>query len=129
MALDIGSKKTGVAVCDAEKIIVFPREEIHHSDEADLLDQIEKIIFSDSVSLVIVGIPLNMNGKESAQSIYTKKIADLIKSKFNVRIIEMDERFSSQEARKKTDSKKNIDSLAAAIILENYLEALRKNFM
>lgn len=120
MALDIGSKRTGIAISDLERLIVFPREEISHKNEADLLSKLNDVVNNEGIVLILAGMPKNLSGTESSQSVYSKKIIESIEKIIKVPVELIDERFSTIEAHKKS-SMKVVDSLSAAILLENYL--------
>lgn len=85
----------------------------------------------NSVKTVVVGLPLNMDGTEGERAQKTREFVDVLKTKTNVEFVFQDERLSSVSAEellleggmKRKDRKQNIDKVAAAIILESYLNS------
>lgn len=121
LALDIGRKKTGLALTDFDQVIVFSRPEIFHLSEEDLLVQLGEFLNNEKVCKIIIGLPLGLKGNSTEQTEFTKKLSEKIKNKFKIDVKMIDERFSSQEASKLLKKEKIIDSMVAKILLENYL--------
>ena len=131
LALDVGEKTIGVAVTDETQSMAFPentlwRQEGKKRDMAALRELIARY----NPAAIIVGYPLMMSG---AAGIQTEKIEAFIASlRNNVRIpiIRQDERLSTREAervltqsgRRREERKRDVDSLAAALILQSYLD-------
>ena len=128
LAIDYGTKRTGLAICDAAETITSPLAVLH--GQKGLLDKIADIIETENVEAVVLGLPLNMSGTESAQTKLTLKFAEQLKNRLSVPIHLQDERLSSFGAEEKLapaeftrgKRKKRIDAVAAAEILEAYLE-------
>ncbi len=129
MAIDLGEVRTGLAVCDKNEILASPLCTITEKNLNKLSNKvIEKISETDS-ELIILGLPLNMNGSygQSAQKII--KFKEILSKKINVNIILWDERRTTISAInylneldiRNKKRKSIIDSLSASIILENYL--------
>ena len=131
LGIDLGSKRVGIALSDNSNIIASPFETLIFNNQKDLLNQLGEIINEFDIKTIVLGLPLNMSGKDSTQ---TKKIRDFKSSLliFNIPIIFEDERLSSVSAKKsmvtqniKTGhNKSEIDMRAAAIILQQYLDKI-----
>lgn len=132
MALDIGTKRIGVALSDALKITSQPFTTIEYKSHNAAFGQIGEIIEKKEVSRVIAGLPLNKDGEFTPK---TREIEGFIKKleKFlNISIVRVDERYSSQDAeahmrsmgKKPSKNKADIDKIAAAMILKEYLSEL-----
>jgi putative holliday junction resolvase len=128
IALDLGDVHTGVAMSDPDRIIAKPYKTI--STEI-LNDFIEEIIKKEAINTIILGYPKTMMGKISAQ---TQKIIDTktqLEKKFpEITWVLWDERLTSKNADKfkkgkDKEDKIRLHSIAAALILESYLEFLR----
>ena len=129
IGIDLGSKRVGLAISDKINMIASPYKTLTFKNEQDLLDQLRLIIVDFKVKSIVLGLPLNMNGEDSAQ---TKKVREFksVLSIFNLPIIFEDERLSSVSAKKslvmqdiKTGhNKSEIDKRAAAIILQQFLD-------
>lgn len=123
LALDVGTRRTGVAITDEDKIIVFSRPEIHHTSTEELFSQLREFIAGENIEKIIVGKPLNLKGEQSSQTKYTEEIADKIKMEFSIEAVMMDERLSTHQAGKFNKEEKYLDSIAAKILLETYLSS------
>ena len=129
IGIDLGSKRVGLAISDKMNLIASPYKTLTFKNEKDLLDQLRLIIVDFKVKSIVLGLPLNMNGEDSAQ---TKKVREFksVLSTFNLPVKLEDERLSSVSAKKslvmqdiKTGhNKSEIDKRAAAIILQQFLD-------
>ncbi len=130
IALDIGSKRTGIAETDDLQIIASPKETIATDKLINYLQQLNE---EEGFAEIVVGDPLNLDGGDSDNSERVRKFVIQLKKKFNgIPVILVDERFSSKmasEAMIKTGMKKKqrqqkgeIDKISAAIILQSYLQ-------
>ena len=132
MGLDLGTKTLGISLSDRLGLIASTYKTIRFSenDFESALNSLEEIINEFEIKKIVLGLPKNMNnslGFASERSLNFKK---MIEDKYDVEVIMQDERLSSTEAnnimiqndisRKKR--KKSVDSLAANIILQSYLD-------
>ncbi len=131
MALDYGEVRIGVAMTDLMRLIASPFETYVRKSLDQDLDHICTLINNNSVKTVVVGLPLNMDGTEGERAQKTREFVDVLKTKTKVEFVFQDERLSSVSAEellleggmKRKDRKQNIDKVAAAIILESYLNS------
>ncbi len=131
LAIDYGNKRTGLAICDAEERIVSPLTVIH--GQKDLLKKIADIIEVEKVEAVVLGLPLNMDDSQGPQAKLVLKFADQLKANVDIRLHLQDERLSTFGAEEKLAAadftrgkkKKRLDAVAAAQILEAFLEQKR----
>ncbi len=128
IALDIGTKRIGVAVCDAMWLGATPLCTLERKDDNRTLDEIKKIAKEYLTDLILIGIPYNMDGSLGFQA---KNCLDFIKPLENeFTILKQDERLSSataedylkQQKKKYTKDKGLVDKVAACVILQEYLE-------
>lgn len=132
IAVDYGSKRTGIAISDPLDITVYGLETIkNEGSDRKLLARLAEIVEEYEVKLIILGMPYNENGTFSERTELTKKFLHKLKCKFNNVIIkEQDERYTSlwaeEEMRilnvKKGKKKEIIDQLAAVNILKTYIK-------
>jgi putative Holliday junction resolvase len=128
LAIDHGTKRTGLAICDAAETICSPLAVIHGQKE--LLKKIADVVEVENVDAVVLGLPLNMTGSESSQTKLVRKFAEQLKDRLSVPVHLQDERLSSFSAGEKLAPadftrgkiKKRIDAVAAAEILGAFLE-------
>jgi putative Holliday junction resolvase len=130
LALDIGTKRIGVAVSDPLGITAKPLDYIKNDD--NVFQNIKSLIESQNVSTVVIGLPITLKGLQGQQVEYTKEFAEKLKHYIpHINIVFIDERFTTSLAEKhlsQTKKKKNIkdyiDSLSAVFILQTYLDSL-----
>ena len=126
LGLDVGTRRIGVAVANSSIKIAIPLTTIEVNDGDEIL-QINKIIVNEKIDTIVAGLPRNMSGEETAQSVYTKEFLENFKLSVN-EIKFQDESLTSVQAEnilksyKKPYTKGDIDMQAAAIILQDYLE-------
>ena len=126
MALDVGTKRIGVALSDFLRVIATPHSCVQRQPEDKAVEEILKIAKENRVEKIVVGLPKNMDGTigEQAQDCinFSQKIVGFD-------IILEDERLTSEEAEerlreRKVDFRKNkglVDMESACVILEQYL--------
>ena len=126
MALDVGTKRIGIALSDFLHITANPHSCVMRTPEEDAILQIQKIATENKVSTIVVGVPINMDGTQGFQAEDCKTFA----SKLNgFEIVFEDARLTSNQAeehlrKRKIDFRKNkqlVDIESACIILEQYL--------
>ncbi len=131
LGLDFGDKRIGVAMCDPDQILSSPLTTIIKTGDDQAAAEIKGIAEKNKVGLIIMGIPYSLSGQESEQTLKTKQFADKLKTATGLSIEFMDERLSTGEAKRllnSSGSKKNrprgdLDSAAAAILLQAYIDS------
>ena len=118
LAIDYGTKRIGLALSDETQTLA---REYKILSPSEFWEQISLIISEELVGRVVIGLPLNMSGESTEKTDEAREFADTLKVKVSVPIEMVDERLSSVMAAEITGSDKNIDSLAAQIFLQNYL--------
>ena len=133
LCIDLGDKRSGLAVCDSGETIASPLGVIEGCN--DLHNQIIKIVQQQQAQALVFGLPLNMDGSEGDRAIVVRKFAAELAERIKVPIFFQDERLSSYSATEKLShtglthkKKKNrMDAIAAAEILKEFIAARRKN--
>ena len=128
LCFDYGTKSIGIAVGQTITQTANPLIDLKAKDGIPNWDEIKKILDEWRPDLLIIGLPLNMDGSESELSQRAKKFANRLHGRFGLPITMADERLSSFEAKgeiiQQTGSrdfkKNNVDSLAAKVILEGW---------
>ena len=137
LALDFGSKTVGVAITDPLLITAQELETIVREKPSALratLRRIVEIVEQYDVGQIVVGLPLNMNDEEGERVEATKDFAEQLRKRISVPIDFIDERLTTIEADEilaeqgvpKSERKKVIDQVAAAIMLREYLDNMSK---
>lgn len=139
LGLDIGSKTVGVAVSDPLGITAQELETIP-IDEAKFnfgMRRIRQLVRKYQVEGFVLGLPKNMDGSSGHSVERSRNYGERLKSKFDLPVYYSDERLTTVEADRilieqgqmhdRHDRKKVIDQMAAALILQNYLETIRED--
>ena len=135
MSVDAGDARTGIAVCDAGELLASPVCVIEEYNNERRLEKVRDKARELKASLVVVGLPKNMDGSEGARAQACREFANSLSEALgNVPVVLCDERSTTVLAHtylniadvKGRKRKKTVDAVAAVIILEDYL-AMRKN--
>jgi putative Holliday junction resolvase len=102
LAIDYGTKHTGLAICDSMETIVSPLAVIQGQKE--LPKKIADIVKRENVEAIVLGMPLNMDGSEGAQAKLVLKFAGQLKGHLDIPVHYQDERLSSFGAEEKLAS-------------------------
>lgn len=133
VAIDPGTKRVGVAVCDDFRITIRRLPIIQRSSWKKLLAKIKDILDEYDAAALIVGLPYNSDGSESEMSAEARRMAGNFAASLNIPVFLQDERVTTYEARgrlwaegvKAAEMAKRLDSEAAAIILEDFLDRIK----
>lgn len=137
LGIDLGSKTVGLALSDITLTIATSYKTIYFKDEdySSTIDEIENIVKSEGVTKIVLGLPKNMNNTLGERANITLKYKDMLEEKLNIPVVMLDERLTSvisnnilieaDISRKKR--KKKVDSIAAQIILQDYLDKEKNN--
>lgn len=130
LAVDPGDKRIGIALSDPGKVIANPLLVIKHVSRSEDAARIVEIAGENNVALIVVGSPLDSEGNAGPQARKSERLADSIRSQTEISVILWDESGSSQEAEnaqqlmkiKRKKRRNQLDALAAAVILQDYLD-------
>lgn len=130
MAIDIGTKRIGIALSDYLLVLANGYSYIKRTPESDAIQYIEKIAKENNVKIIVAGVPYNMDGTKGKQA---KDCIDFASKISGFEVIFEDERLTSECAEENLKNRKIdfrhekglVDMESARIILEQYLE--RKN--
>lgn len=135
LGLDLGTKTLGVSISDQTHTIATSYKTIRYTDYEELFIELTKIIKEFNIKKIVLGYPKNMNNTIGPKAILTEEFKTKLEDLFKLEVILQDERLTTVEAtnymlqadisRKKR--KQKIDSLAATIILQTYLDRRDKN--
>lgn len=130
IALDIGTVRIGVATSDIMEIIASAYESYRRKNTEEDVKHIAQLVSSLNAGLVVIGLPLKMDGTEGQSVEMAKNFGEELAKVVSVPICYQDERLSTVTAQKiliesgmrREKRKDKVDSLAATIILQTYLD-------
>lgn len=133
VAIDYGTKRTGIAVSDPLKIIATGLATV---PTHTLLNYLKSYMEKENVECIVVGLPKQMNNEYSENMKHIRPFVDKLKTSCpNIPVVYYDERFTSviaQQAmiegglkKKDRQNKALVDEISAVIILQSYMESLR----
>lgn len=135
LGLDLGTKTLGLAISDATQTIAscYKTLRFDSEDYDSLLPLLNDIVRKENVSLIVLGFPKNMNNTVGPRGEATLEFKKKLETNLNIDVIMQDERLSTVSAinvmldadmsRKKR--KQKVDSIAANIILQTYLDCMK----
>lgn len=134
LSVDLGKARTGLAICDKTELLASPLTVVTEKSPQRLLHTVAQTAKEHNAERIIVGLPKNMDGSEGESAANARKFAKDLQEEANIPVEMMDERGTTLTAHNylnttNTRGKKRkavVDTVAATIILENYL-AKRKN--
>ena len=134
LCLDIGDKRIGIAVSDPFNSYSLPVETYHRKNLKTDLAKIQGYVVEKGATALVCGLPVNFDGTPSIQTQKAEFFIQKLKELLNVAIFTVDERCSTCEAeeilisqgKSREERKGLVDSLAAASILQSYLNQINK---
>ncbi len=132
LALDHGTKRIGVALSDELQMIASPLEYIPAEPPAEFLARLQQLLEQKQVSLILVGMPRNMDGSYGPAAEKVREFIAGLRQRVSVPIRTWDERLTSAQANRllvqggvrRDQRKQKVDKMAAAILLQSYLDSL-----
>ena len=132
MGLDLGALTLGVALSDTSGTLATGLETIRRDSENRMratFRRLEEICRDNEVTLIVLGLPLSMDGCVGERAEKTLAFAEKLRARLGLPVVMQDERLTSVEAEQimaeqgldRKEIKKNVDTLAAEIILQDYL--------
>lgn len=127
LGVDVGNRRVGVASASLIARLPSPLVTIDRKDN-DAVTEIVRLVGSEGAEVVVVGLPRDMNGRETEQTLISKEFASQLSDKLEIPVVMQDEAGTSIEAESRLKlrgvnfSKGDVDSEAAAIILDDYLK-------
>lgn len=135
MAIDYGDARTGIAVSDAAGLLTGHTAVVQGRDPDRVAEEIAKIAAERQAEELVMGVPRNMDGTEGPRAELYRAFAALVEEKSGMAVRLWDERRTTIEAhqilhasgKKMKAHKKNVDAVAASLILEGYLTWRARN--
>ncbi|AFY77526.1 MAG: Holliday junction resolvase RuvX [Hydrococcus sp. C42_A2020_068] len=135
LGLDVGKKRIGVAGCDGTGLIATGITTIERTSFERDLEQLRQLVEERDVQILVVGLPYSMDGSLGFQARQVQKFARRLSKALQLPVEYVDERLTSLEAEQQLKERKQfssrdkgaIDRLAAAIILQQWLDSRRSS--
>ena len=133
LAVDLGKVRTGLAVSDIREVLASPLCVIAEKNAEILAEKIDQVCKDECISKIVLGLPKNMDGSEGESAQNAKAFGKMLEERTQLPVILLDERGTTITAHNYLNEtnirgkrrKKVVDSVAATVILQNYLD--RKN--
>ena len=135
LAVDVGTRRVGLAISDASRTLARPLETISVTGEADAVERVARRILElaeedGGLATIVVGMPSHLDGTPSPQTSRVAAFISRLKTRTSLTVDTEDERLSSREAESRLavherdwrERKKKLDAAAAAVILQDYLD-------
>ena len=132
VALDVGDARIGVAVSDASRLIATPVEVIHRVGFGPDVKKVQEICRRYDTTLILSGLPLNLNGTEGPQAAKVRLFCQQLE-RVGLVVYYQDERLTTvtaenallEENMHRAQRRQTVDKVAAAVILQQYLDTIR----
>lgn len=134
LAIDHGTKRMGIAVSDELRMMAHPVEYIPAEPFSAFLARLKELLQEKEVELVLVGMPRNMDGSYGPAALKVQEFVAVLKDAIPMPIKVWDERLTSAQANRflieanvrREKRKEKVDRMAAAILLQSYLDGLNQ---
>ena len=133
LALDVGEKRIGVALSDPTGLLATPLTTIESKGRDSDIDEVVRLATEHEVGEIVVGLPLSMSGRRGPQAGRVDAFVRALAERTDLPLKSVDERLSSVQAERMlresgvepSKNKARIDSAAAAVVLQSYLDSKR----
>lgn len=133
ISVDLGKARTGLAISDKTGFLASPLMMIEEKSPQRILEKVSQAVVSNKAELVVVGLPKNMDGSEGDSAKSAREFADKLSELSGIKTVMQDERGTTITAHgylsardvKGKKRKAQVDQVAAAIILQDYLDSNR----
>jgi putative Holliday junction resolvase len=131
LGIDPGTRRCGLAVTDSVPTMAFPRPAITRDDAT--MGRLRELVDEEAIAVIVIGRPIALSGQDTASTADADKFFSQVQELFNeVPVVQWDERLTTRDAQKSLseaglttkESRQRLDSAAAVIMLQNYLDGL-----
>lgn len=135
LAVDWGERRVGLAACDASEMLASPHSVLTRKNDRQVVGEVAAVASEIGAELLVVGLPLNMDGTEGESAARARKLARYLAAATGLEVLLRDERLSSEEAARRLreggkssrEMRGKLDAVAAAVVLEDFLAERRAN--
>ncbi|MGL5020426.1 MAG: Holliday junction resolvase RuvX [Mycoplasmatales bacterium] len=130
MGIDYGSARIGISITDVLKIIASDFEVIKNTSVKESINRIKDICIEKKVELIVLGLPLNMDGTKGFQALEVEEFGNELLEVIDIKLVYMDERMSTKIAEgvmkemkmSNEEISRKSDAKAASVILQDYID-------
>ena len=127
LGIDYGEKNIGIAISDEEGMMAFPRTTIRNT--TSVLDDIVRMCEEEKIETIVLGVPVSFSGLESEQARITVAFGTDLAGRVGISVVHENEVLSSKMADMLGSTKAKRDQNAAAIILQTWLDRIKKEYI
>lgn len=132
--IDYGKVRVGVAVSDELGAMAHPRPYLDGRSMRAILDGLRQLCSSEGIDTLVLGLPRQLDGSEGLAARRVRRFSALLKQHLGLRVVLVDEWLSTREAHSRLQAgghdarsaRSRVDSAAAAILLQSWLDAQRQ---
>ena len=135
LAIDYGTRRVGLAMSDESGQFVSPLDVLFVTSPAEAVDRVVQLVRREEPETIVIGLPINMDTSEGESAKSVRQWAATLQKSVSLPVVFVDERLTSFEAEQmlvqqqrsgrklsRQDKKKRLDAIAAAVILQGYLD-------
>jgi putative Holliday junction resolvase len=138
LGIDVGRRRVGLAISDRSRTLARPLTTLQvddHTAVERVAGEVERLAAEeDGVGAIVVGLPVRLDGSPNDQTSWVKAFVDALRLRTSIEIVTSDERLTSREAESRLavtepdwkKRKERLDAAAAAVILQEYLDGLKR---
>ena len=131
LGLDFGQRRMGVALSDSEGILASPLTTVTCETDSERIDAVLDLVARNDVQAIVVGAPISLSGRTGPQAGLVSRFVRGLAARVAVPVTTIDERYTTVEAerllrqagRRPSRDRARVDAVAAALILQSYLDA------
>ena len=132
-AVDLGKVRVGLAVADELGLMAHPRQYLDGRDQQRVVFDLARLAEDEGITVFLVGLPRHLNGKEGPAALRARRFAEALGKRTSATVELIDEWLSTREAHGRLreqglstrDARERVDSAAAAVLLQSYLDGQR----
>jgi putative Holliday junction resolvase len=132
-AIDLGKVRVGLAVADELGLFAHPRRYLDGGDPGRVVETLARLAADERIELFLVGLPRSLSGEEGPSARRARQFAEKLERRTGLRVELVDERLTTKEAMSRLrdqnldgrEARQRVDSAAAAILLQSWLDSQR----
>ncbi len=136
LGVDYGTKRIGLAMSDPLRILATAYATLDNTE--GVWSELKSIVTKENIEFAVVGMPLNLKGEEGIKATEVRRFIEELKARVDIEVVLWDERFTTSLAhhyrlasgmrkKQRRNSKERIDAAAAAVILQDFLDSVKKS--